>query len=814
MKTKKRGRRLLFKKIFTVFTVLLSTGVAFVLIVFFYYSRHLPSLGEIANRQVAQSTKIFDRTGEVLLYEISNGERRTVIPLVEIPQSLKNATIAVEDERFYEEPAFDWKGIARAVWVNLTHREIRQGGSTITQQLARNAFLTLEQTWTRKIKELILAIQLGRYYTKDQILELYLNEIAYGPTVYGVEAASQAYFGKPTKDLALAESAILAAIPKAPTYYSPWSSHHKELFGRQRFILEKLLALGKITEQEFQEAISQKPSFLPQSQGIKAPHFVMTVQDVLAQKYGEGIVRTGGLRVITTLDIPLQELAEKVVKEGSESNEKLYQGKNAALVAEDPKTGQILALVGSRDYFDIENDGNFNVATQGLRQPGSALKPFAYLTAFMKGLRPSTALFDVPTEFAAKNPLCPPQPDYTKEDKTAECFHPQNFDEVFRGPVSLREALAQSINIPAVKVLYLAGLRDTLNTLHSFGITTLNDANRYGLSLVLGGGEVKLLDLVGAYSVLAQEGVKHKQTFILEVRAANGEVLESYRDQAEVVVDSQHPRLVNDILSDTDARAKLYQNSLHLTIVPDRNTALKTGTSNDYRDAWTVGYAPNLVAGVWAGNNDNTPMQRRGSSILAALPIWHAFMAEALKTVPLETFNRPAIEAPSKPILDGVYVFDNQVHSILYYINPKNILGPAPEHPENDPQFENWEAGVRAWVENNPSYMTSGQGNTSFIQTNQPTTQFLSVTISEPSSGTYIGNQITVSGAATAARDIARVVIYFNKQPVKQFDGNLGTAYHFGWSFTPPAPQLQNLIEVVVFDKENRSAAASVIVYK
>lgn len=660
-------------------------------------SRNLPSVEQIANRRVAQSTKIFDQSGATLLYELSAGQKRTVISLEDIPLYVKDATIAIEDENFYQSPGFDWRGILRALWVNVTRGRVLQGGSTIAQQLAKNAFLSPEQTIVRKLKELTLAIRINRHYSKDEILALYLNEIPYGPTVYGIEAASQAYFTKPAKDLSLAESTLLAAIPKAPSYYAPHGAHVKELLDRQKYILKRLYELQKIDKEQYESAAKEQIAFAAQDRGIRAPHFVLEVQEYLVNKYGEDLVRTGGLRVITTLHTELQTIAEKAVADGAKRNEELYNGKNAALVALNPKNGHVLALVGSRDYFDTEREGNFNVATQGLRQPGSALKPFAYLAAFKKGYTPDSVLFDVPTEFETQKTECPPLVDYKSESK--ECFHPQNFSLDFRGPVSLRNALAQSINIPAVKTLYLAGMDDVLTILSDFGVTTLNDPQRYGLSLVLGGGEVRLLELVGAYGVLAQDGVHRPQVFVREVRDSKGKVLEAYKETTGTqVADAQYVRLVNDILSDVSARTGLLQSNVQLTVFPDHDVALKTGTSNDYRDAWALGYIPSLAVGVWAGNNDNTPMERRGSSILAAIPMWHAFMVEALPQFAPESFTRPESVMPEKPILRGEYTAGNMVHTILYSVDRRDPLGPPPQNPGADSQFTNWEIPVIEWA--------------------------------------------------------------------------------------------------------------------
>jgi len=660
-------------------------------------AKELPNPEQFVNRQISQSTKIYDRTGQILLYEIHGEEKRTTISFEEIPEYAKQATLAIEDQEFYRHSAFDWRAIIRAFVVNIIKGRVVQGGSTITQQLARNAFLSPERTYTRKIKELILAHWIEQRYSKDQILNLYLNQIPYGTNAYGIEAASQTFFSKPANDLTLSEAAVLAALVKAPSYYSPWGIHQDELEQRKNYVLEQMFKLGFIDEQQKQLAQNTKPKFSNQSIGsIKAPHLVMMVYDYLSGKYGEDVVEKGGLRVITTLDWPLQELAEKTVKEGAERNTQLYQGKNAALVAQDPKTGQVLALVGSKDYFDVENEGNFNVAVQGLRQPGSALKPFAYLTAFQKGYSPEAVVFDLPTEFSSYNNICP-LTNINFNDDNPLCFHPENFDGRFRGPVNLRTGLAQSINVPSVKVLYLAGLADTLKTVQAFGLTTLTNPSRYGLSLVLGGGEVKLIEMVGAYSVFSQEGIKHHQSLILEVKDSQGRILEKYLDQATQVVEPQYAKIINNILSDIEARSGLFQNSLNLTVFPDREAALKTGTTNDYKDAWAIGYTPTLVVGVWTGNNNNKPMQKQAGSILAAVPIWHAFMSKALENQPAEFFNKPEAAPQNKPILWGEYISNGEAHDILYYVDKNNPLGPQPLNPESNSQFWNWELPVKAW---------------------------------------------------------------------------------------------------------------------
>jgi membrane peptidoglycan carboxypeptidase len=583
------------------------------------------------------------------------------------------------------------------------------GGSTITQQLAKNAFLTPEKTITRKVKELVLAYWIEQRYSKDEVLNLYLNQIPYGSNAYGIEAASQMFFSKSAKDLNLQESAFTAAILQRPSYYSPWGYHVDELMQRKNHVLSEMSGLGFITEEEKNKAQNAEVVFSEQSIGsIKAPHFVMMVREYLNGKYGEDTVEKGGLKVITTLDWSLQEKAQVSVEEGAKRNSELYNGRNAALVAEDPKTGQILALVGSKNYDapsepegcvsgkTCQFEGNFNVASQGLRQPGSSFKPFAYVTAFEAGYTPNTVVFDVPTEFSTRTDVCPIV-NINFNDDNDLCFHPQNFDHVFRGPINLRNALAQSINIPAVKVLYLAGISKTVETAQKLGITTLNDLSRFGLSLVLGGGEVKLTELVGAYSAFANDGALNKQTFILEIKDSKDKVLEKYENNPEKAMEPQYARMINNVLSDIEARSPLFENSLNLTVFPDREVAMKTGTTNDYKDAWTIGYAPNLVVGVWTGNNNNQSMQRQAGSILAAVPIWHDFMAKALDGQLIEFFGKPEEIIRNNPILDGIYLINNDVHNILHHIDKNNPLGGAPMVPQNDSQYQNWELPVRLW---------------------------------------------------------------------------------------------------------------------
>ena len=767
---------------------------------FFYITKDLPNPEILENREVAESTKIFDRTGKILLYEIHGEEKRTIVPFEEIPDFVKQATVAIEDENFYEHSAVDFKSIIRALVKNLTKRGIVQGGSTITQQLAKNAFLTSEKTLDRKIKELVLAVYLEKKFNKDEILNFYLNQIPYGSNVYGIEAASQTFFEKSVKELTLAEAASLAALPKAPTYYSPWGSRAEELLKRKNLVLEKMRQLGFITEEQQKQAQQVKLKFAVNLAKLKAPHFVMAVQDYLNNKYGEDFVRTAGLRVITTLDWEFQQIAEKVVSEGAQRNNELYQGKNAALVMQDANTGQILALVGSQNYFDMENGGNFNVATQGLRQPGSAIKPLAYAAAFEKGLTPETMVFDLETEF----------------DTTGipeKSYKPQNFDEKFRGPISLRNALAQSVNIPAVKVLYIAGIDNLLKLAKTLGITTLSERSRYGLSLVLGGGEVKLYELVGAYSVFAQEGKKHKQTMILEIKDKEGRILEQYVDKQEQVLNPQITRTINEILSDADSRSPLFANSLNLTVFPGYQVALKTGTTNDYRDAWAIGYPPNFVVGIGAENNDNEPMQSHAGSILAAVPIWHSFIEKIIQKYPDSTFVKPEAIVSENPIFKGEYAvnyqsgnnFYPQIHNLLFYVNKKS------------PQFDNWERPVLEWAEKNiPDFAAmynKPMPENAILASAQ--TNPITINFTAPENGSFIKNNgLIINADIKSDKEISKIEVYLNDRLIDSKDQKLGNDYSYSFQTANLQFNTQNLLKMIVFDSLNVSGEKEIILYK
>lgn len=730
----------------------------------------LPSDNEIANLKIPESTKIYDRTGEVLLYDLSADQQRVVVPLNDFPEVLRQATIAIEDERFYTSPGIDPIGIARAVFKNLAAGGIVEGGSTITQQLAKKVFLSDDRTFTRKAKEALLAIKLSRYYSKDQILEMYLNQIPYGPTINGAETASQMYFTKPVREISLAQAALLAALPQSPVRYSPWGKHTDELYARQHLVLKAMLDQGKIDKLQYDQAIAEKIEFKDRFNSIKAPHFALMVQEYVTEKYGEEAVGRGGLKITTTLDWKMQEAAEKAVADGAARNEKLYGGTNASLIAIDPRTGQVLALAGSRDYFDTAHEGNYNVPIQALRQPGSTLKPFFYMLSFMKGLTPNTKVFDLPTEFVSGDPNCPTVPNY--ESTQGGCFHPQNFEGNFAGPITLRQALAESRNVPAVKVLYLDGVNDALSLANSLGLTTLGSAERLGLSLVLGGGEVHQADLVRAYGVFPGDGTIHDRATIMKIEDEKGEVLEEFRDKATKVVDSEFPRMINSILADTNARAGLLGSSLGSTIFPGYDVALKTGTTNDFRDAWAMGYTPSIVAGVWAGNNNNKQMVSQGSSLVAAIPIWAQFMKEVLPLFPTgETLNKSNGPTTGKAFIDGEYAPGGQLHNELFWINRSDFAGAQPSNPQSDSQYNNWETSVQVWAGNiiNSSSTASSSVTGDIIRISGPIVS-------------ASGNAVNYSGSVDAGPDagqIQSVAIQWDGEEMRSYAGDFGQTYSF-----------------------------------
>lgn len=687
-------------------------------------SLKIPDVSSLSERKVTQSTKIYDRTGTVLLMDLQKDITRTLVSADNISRHIKNATVAIEDAEFYQHGGIKFSSILRAVIANTMNlvglsSGPTQGGSTITQQVVKNSILTTDKTVSRKVKEWVLSLKLEKVLSKDTILELYLNESPYGGAIYGIEEASQAFFGKSAADINLTEAAYLAALPQAPTYYSPYGNHTDALEGRKNLVLSRMRELGFIAESEYREALARSIVFQPQQvSGVRAPHFAFYVREQLEREFGQRILEEGGWNIITTLDATLEEKAEQTLKDFAESNLEQFNASNAALVALNPSNGEILAMVGSRDYFAEDIDGAYNVATAlPGRQPGSAFKPFVYAQAFANGFTPDTVLFDVATQFST---FCPPN-DLSNE---APCYAPQNYDEEYRGPITIRDALAQSINIPAVKTLYLVGIDKAIRLARSLGISTLGDSNQYGLTLVLGGGEVTLLDITSAYGVFANEGVRNPPRAIMRIEDREGNVVKEYASSPERVLDQNVALMMSDVLSDNEAKLPAYGAGAPI-FFPGYHVAAKTGTTNDTRDAWVIGYTPRLVVGTWAGNNDNSPMEKKVAGLIV-VPMWHDFFVKALEGVADIPFPEPRtyVLQTDKPILRGIWEGGDaatidaktlqtvspdflgptknrvvvSVHSILYWLDKKNPRGPQPLDPLNDPQFERWEWGVRNWA--------------------------------------------------------------------------------------------------------------------
>lgn len=818
-KLKSRGRHLGEIIFFSFGSILLFV---FTVSVFWATQIEIPDFDSFDERKVANSTKIYDRTGDVLLYDVNRDVRRTVIPFEEMGDNIKEATVAIEDREFYNHIGIRPTSIVRAVLVNLTTGSFSQGGSTITQQIVKNTLLTQEKSITRKIKEIILAIKVERSLSKDQILSIYLNEAPYGGVIYGIQEASQSFFDKDPKDLTIAESAYLAAIPQAPTYYSPRGNHRDALENRKNLVLSKMLEVGYITEEEFNTAKNEVVVFAPQEpSSIKAPHFVFMVKEYLEEKYGKDMVESGGLKVITTLDWDIQKEAEVIVKESALKNESDWNASNQSAVVIDPKTGQILSLVGSRDYFDKEIDGSFNIAT-AFRQPGSSFKPFVYATAFKKGYTPETVLFDVPTEF---NTSCSPfgVAISTSQDR---CYMPDNYDGSHVGPINLRNALAQSRNVPAVKLLYLAGIDDSIRTARELGITSLGDADVYGLTLVLGGGEVSLLDMTSAYGVFATSGTKNKHTPILSVTSKNGEVLETFAPKPEIVLERNVANMINSILSDNIARTPLFGSSSFLYF-PGYDVAGKTGTTNNNRDAWLVGYTTNAVVGVWSGNNDNTPM-KKGSSISGST--FNKIMNETIKKYGAEKFEQPTISYPENtpPIIKGLwqggesFTIDKisgklateltpeetkedrvlaNVHDILYWINKENPLVIRDPGLKTDSQYYNWETALQNW------WVTHGGSFVSGFIYEKPTSyddvhvesRFPEVSVNTDSNSFSVEDLVYIEADVDSYYTITSVDFFLNGS----FIGT-DTTYPYKISFIPKnfeSVSEESVLSVVVTDE-------------
>lgn len=623
-KKHQRGRP---KKISVSLWVKISVSGLAVFSIFIFYTwsiltaaYQLPTPKRLAYQQQPLTTEFYDRYG-VLLYRLYEGRNRSLVEINGLPAYLLQATIAVEDKNFYKHNGVDFSAIVRAIYHNYS-RKTTEGASTITQQLVKNSLLSSERTYARKIKEVILSLWAESIYSKEQILSMYLNNAPYGGVNWGVEAASQSYFGKPVQKLSLAESAYLAGLPASPSEYSPSGTRPDLGLARQKEVLNKMAENNFITQKQKDEALNERLHFKPSSIELLAPHFVMYTRNYLENKYGPLTVTQGGLKVYTTLDLGLQEEVQKIVSEEVGTLASLNVSNGAAMVT-DPKTGQILAMAGSRDY-NYPGFGNYNVAT-ALRQPGSAIKPVTYVTAFKKGYSPGNTVLDIPVVF---------------KDIWGNSYAPVNYDNTFRGPVSIRTALGSSLNVPAVRVLATIGVDPVIQTAKDLGITTFTDPKSYGLSLTLGGAAVKMADMMSVYGAFSQLGVVHPITPILKVVDSKGNVLEEYTNKGQQVIQPELAYMIINILADNQARTLAFGANSLLNL---RGVAVKTGTSDWKKDNWAFGFTPSFVVGAWVGNNDDTAMEPSlASGITGATPIWNRIMRGLLAINPNTDFQKPS----------------------------------------------------------------------------------------------------------------------------------------------------------------------------
>ncbi len=797
--------------------------------VFAWYARDLPRPDKV-KRVDGLSTIIYDRSGQTL-YDIYEGQNRIPVNFNEIPTPLKQATIAVEDKDFYKHPGLSITGIGRAVvGVLLFHNYSAGGGSTLTQQLVKNVLLTNQQAFSRKIKEAILAIQIERKYTKDEILTMYFNEAPYGGPAVGVEAAAQYFFGKKAKDLTFVESVILAGLPQSPTQYNPFTSTDKLWIARSEQVLRRMREDGYISADAEKDAKAQLQGvvFGKEDAGLKAPHFISYVKQRLIDQFGEGVVENGGLRVTTSLDWSLQQKSEAIVKDEVGKLAKLRVS-NGASVVMNPKTGEILSMVGSKDYNDASDSGGFkfNVVTQGLRQPGSTIKPIIYAAALKKGYTPATVLMDVDTKYPSGDPKKPE-------------YNPKNYDGKFRGPLPLRTALGNSINTIAVKITALVGVQESLQTAFDMGLITLEptqqNMSRFGLSLALGGGEVHLLDLANAFGVFATEGERVDPVAILKVEDINGKVLYEYKPQTpRKVMANDIAYLISNILSDNNARKDVFGEK-SLLVIPNHTVAVKTGTTDDKRDNWTMGYTPSVVVGVWVGNNDNSAMNPAlASGITGAAPIWNKIMLAALADTKDEPFKRPdsvvemdvdsltgGLPIDGQPTKKEVFVKGTEpttISSIVQKIkvskkdsnklaNPVDIAKDEFDEKvfyvfkEQDPISTDgknrWQEGIDAWINAQPD------GKYKVPKDTQSSSDPIVVIIKEPNDNSRINNNsVHVKAEATADKDVAKIEVFIDDTLTRDTNGK-------SFSDDINIPNGSHKVKVRATDKDGKTSERTV----
>lgn len=611
--------------------IILIPGFIFGLL-YYQYFYSLPDPKLLRHYPSKLTTQILDRNG-ILLYKIYKDENRTLIKINDLPPVVKQAFLAAEDKDFYHHFGFSFSGILRALYRNFQN-ETLEGGSTITQQLVKNTLLSSEKTIDRKIKELVLSVRIEALYTKDEIFEMYLNQVGFGGPAYGIQEAAHQYFNLDAKDLNLSQAAFLAGLPQAPSKYSPYGNHPELSKARQKLVLLQMHKLGYIDQNQMDQALNEELNFNSAKIEIKAPHFVMYIKEILEKQLGDKLIDYGGLTVTTTLDANLQEKVQSIVTEEI-SKLKNYRVSNGAALVTNPITGEILAMVGSNNYFDLNTDGQVNLTTS-LRQPGSSIKPLNYALAFEKGLSPSSTIEDKPLSYKLSG---------------QETWTPKNYDGKFHGTVTIRQALANSYNIPSVILLSKNGITNFVDFAQKLGVSTWTDPARFGLSMALGSLEVKMVDMVTAYSTFANHGVTTPVKSILNITRNDGKQIDTPLCDAQTYLqtnsDTSNSTLCNsqqnisaatayfisDILSDNLARASAFGFNSVLNI-PNAKVAVKTGTSNDLKDNWTFGYTPNLLVGTWVGNNNNQPMANIASGITGASPIWASIIKHLLTLYP------------------------------------------------------------------------------------------------------------------------------------------------------------------------------------
>lgn len=796
--------------------------IALIIAAFLWVSKDLADIADLENRAITQSTKIYASDGTTLLYELGDNKRQDV-DIKDINSHIIDATLMLEDRRFYEHGGFDPIGLTRAVFSNITGIGVGGGASTLTQQFVKNAVLTNEQTFTRKAKEVILATRLEQKYSKDEILNMYLNEVYFGPNYQGVEAASQSYFNKSAKDVTLSEAAILASLPKNPVRYP---RDPERLKTRRDYALDEMASAKKITEEERDAAKAEEVKVLNTTvTEIKAPHFVFYVIEKLDEEYGQVNVRKNGYKVITTLDWDKQEKAEKAIADGIGKVQQ-FGGSNASLVSIEAKTGKVLAMVGSKDYYDKDNDGEVNVATS-LRQPGSSIKPLVYMTGFEKGLTPDTKVWNVETDFPTESGN----------------YRPRNYSNNETGLIALRNALPQSLNIPAVKVLYLAGIDKVLDNAAKVGYTSLTDRKRYGLALTLGGGEVSLLEHTSAFAAFAREGERHKIAVINKVEDQSGKIVDEWKDESEQALNKDAVKILNSVLSDQGLRLGAFAKFG----ISGKTTAGKTGTTNDFRDAWAMGYTPSIATGVWTGNNDNSEMKSGADGSVIALPIWNSYMTAVLKDMPNEPFAKASwknindavsgnIEKEEEKSFDKVtkelipdscladypkeFIEKKKVkeaHSILYYLNKDDFKASPRKNPADDPMFNNWEKAVQEYVKKNKpdEYIVTDDKDKKEVDCSirskeaQPAVTVTSLTEGE----SYLAADVTLAASVNPGkgRTIKTVEFFVDKKSVQTISPNAAGTKTITSSYKGKSLDTgSHTIKVVVTDDKENTAETSV----